>query len=282
MSPDDRALSEDYLTFRARLIATAERDDRIVGLIDYGSTAEGRGDRWSDVDAALWLHDDAYEPFRAEWRAWAAGLGDLLLAYVGAIGHPWAVYRGDPLPLRADFNFYPESHLEEVDGWPISPRSVASAVWYDATGGRLSARVGALVGSDLNPESLEGAFERCCGDLWYYALRVQTKLLRDELWAARWEYGTVVLDNLMWLLRIEAGAVDRWRASIAATGIERAITPERLRRLDRCVPGPEREGIEGALREALELGHELCAGLAAQHGWSWPIELAETVVMLDR
>ena len=55
------APSEAYLQLRHRLTAVAESDDRIVGLIDYGSTAEGRGDRWSDLDVAVYLRDEAQE-----------------------------------------------------------------------------------------------------------------------------------------------------------------------------------------------------------------------------
>jgi lincosamide nucleotidyltransferase len=278
---DPTVPSKAYLQLRERLIAAATDDPRIVGLIDYGSTAEGRGDRWSDLDAAVWLRDQDFEAFEAGWRSWASGLGDLLLAYVGAIGHPWVVYRADPLPLRADFALHRASDLDRIATWPSAPISVEAAVWYDATGGALSERITALVGNDLGPPDLERAFERSSGDLWYYALRVRTKLLRGELWAARWEFNTVILDNLMWLLRIEAGAVERWRASIAATGLERAISSARLRRLDRCIPGPARAGLERAQTHAWELGRELCATLAAANGWGWPEALADRVEALS-
>jgi predicted nucleotidyltransferase len=36
-----------------RIVAAAERDLRIVGVVDYGSSSEGRADAWSDVDTAV-------------------------------------------------------------------------------------------------------------------------------------------------------------------------------------------------------------------------------------
>lgn len=88
------------------LIAAAERDQRIVGIVDYGSSSEGRADEWSDIDVALFIRDADFDEFERAWKDWAAQFGALLLAYVGGVGHPWAVYDTQPLPLRIDFAFH--------------------------------------------------------------------------------------------------------------------------------------------------------------------------------
>ena len=44
-------------TLLDQIIAEAERDPRIVGVIDYGSRSEGRADAWSDLDLALFVRD---------------------------------------------------------------------------------------------------------------------------------------------------------------------------------------------------------------------------------
>ena len=64
-----------------QLIAAAERDPRIVGLLDYGSSSEGRADAWSDVDVALIIRDTDLEQFEVEWKHWASQFGPLLLAW---------------------------------------------------------------------------------------------------------------------------------------------------------------------------------------------------------
>ena len=71
-----------------------------MGVIDYGATSHGRGDAFSDLDVALFVRDDDLEALEADWKAWAAQFGPLLLAYVGGVGHPWVVYDAQPMPLR--------------------------------------------------------------------------------------------------------------------------------------------------------------------------------------
>src|SRR5687768_1413049 len=103
---------------RLTSLAAAEADPRIVGVLDYGSSSEGRGDAWSDLDLAIVLHDEALAPFSAGWRVWAAQFGPLLLAYEGGVGHPWAVYDTPGLPLRVDLAFHPLSGIGAIAGWP--------------------------------------------------------------------------------------------------------------------------------------------------------------------
>ncbi len=50
-----------------RLRETVERDERIVGLVDYGSGGEGRLDEWSDFDVALFIRDADLDAFGRDW-----------------------------------------------------------------------------------------------------------------------------------------------------------------------------------------------------------------------
>jgi hypothetical protein len=268
------------MALMCKLIAAAERDPRIAGLVDYGSSSEGRADIWSDVDVALFIRDADLRQFEAEWKQWAAQFGALLLAYVGGVGHPWAVYQAEPIPLRVDFAFHAESNIETMLAWPNAPTSVATLVRYDATGGRLSACAARLVRQSLHPPDFARAFEAACGDFWYYLLRLIAKLRRGQLWAARYEFNSIVIGNLLALLRLEAGATERWRASSAATAIEQALSPERRAQLDACTPGADLAGLLEAMRRTAQLGHVLCAGIAGRHGWPWPEALARQIAGL--
>ncbi len=111
-------------------------------------------------------------------------------------------------------------------------------VWYDATGGRLAACAHKLVGQSLAPPDLAATYERVCGDFWYYVLQTYGKIERGEEWAARYEFNFIVTGLLHALLRLEAGAVERWRASELSVGIERVLSPHRLAQLNDCIPGP--------------------------------------------
>ncbi len=257
-----------------RLIAAANADERIVGLVDYGSSSEGRSDQYSDVDVAVFIRDRDLAAFERDWKTWASQFGPLLLAYISGIGHPWTVYDAVPLPLRVDFAFHPETEAAQMLTWPNAPVSVDAMIWYDATGGRLTAYASQLVGQSLGPEDVAATFERICGDFWYYTLRVLSKIRRGEEWAARYEFTFIVTGLLHALLRLEVEAVTRWRASESAAGIEHVLTPERLERLNACIPGGGLQGVTQALTQAVLLADAVCTHIHATHGWPWPAQLA--------
>lgn len=262
----------------AHILAAARDDPRIVGLLDYGSSSEGRADAWSDVDVALYLRDESFAAFAAGWRDWTARFGRPLVAFLHMEHHPWLIYDAEPIPLRVDFGFHPESSLDELHTWPNAPVSVDAMVLYDGTAGRLTALAGRLVGQSLAPTDLAETFERVSGGFWYYLLRAWAKLQRGLEWAARFEFNAFASGLLHALLRLEAGRVERWRASESAVGIELAISAERLAQLNGCIPGPGAASLQAALRAAAALGRAVSAAIAAQHGWPWPAELADRVM----
>jgi lincosamide nucleotidyltransferase B/F len=262
---------------RQQLVEAAGADGRIVGLVDYGSSSEGRGDDWSDLDVAVFVGDEDLAAFEAEWQQWAGQFGRLLLAYIGGIGHPWVVYDAEPIPLRADFAFVKESAAGQLVGWPNSPVSVEAMVLYDGMDGRLSAYAARLVGKSLAPDNLQVAFEQVCGDFYYYLLRTFTKLRRGQAWAARHDFNFVIMGNLLALLRLESGAVEHWQGASAAAGIEQVISLERLHQLQGCIPAAGEVALLAAMQYAAGLGEVVCRAIAAEHGWAWPAELAERV-----
>ena len=261
-----------------RLRLAIEQDSRIVGLLDYGSSSEGRGDEWSDIDVALFIRDTDLPYFESHWKTWAAQFGDLLLAYPGADEHPWTVYRAEPVPLRVDFSLHPASQLDEVLTWPNSPTSVETMVWVDKTNGILTSYVRQIVGKSLRPEDEVKTFVKVCGNFWYYLLYAYSKLQRGQVWFARETFNAFALGSLMALLRIESDALERWQASSSAWDIERAISPERLTRLNECIPGIDEQGLRQAMHTTAVFGAEVCASIASKYGWTWPSELSEEVI----
>lgn len=240
----------------ARILVAARGDDRILGVLDYGSTSEGRGDEWSDLDLAIFLHGEAFDAFELGWRAWAAQFGALLLAYRGGVGHPWAIYDTPEVPLRVDFAFHRESATDIIASWPNAPLSVEHMVLLDKTAGALTTQAGRLVGQRLGPMSDAVAFEQVAGDFWYYLLRIHAKLQRGQDWAARHDFNFITVGNLLALLRIEAGATERWRGTSAAVGVERAVSSERLQQLEATIPGPGRTALLRAVRQTAGFGSE--------------------------
>ncbi|MEM7131777.1 MAG: methyltransferase domain-containing protein [Chloroflexota bacterium] len=267
---------------RANVLNTIVADPRFVGCVDYGSASEGRDDEWSDIDLAFFVRDESLDEINRHWKSWASQFGTPLLMYMTKFDHPWVVYEAEPIPLRADFAFHPESKLDMLLDWPNSPISVEAMVLYDNTGGRLTQIVSQIVGQDLGPQDLQQTFERVCGDFWYYMLRIEARIRRGELWGAAWQFSEIVIVNLCALLRIQHHALERFRGSDPTVGIAKVITPEQLHRLNRCVTGPNEDELRRVLIEAAQLGREVCGAIVKQHKWEWPEQLAIQVTELNR
>lgn len=89
-----------------------------------------------------------------------------------------------------------------------------------------------------------------------------------------------VMQNLFALLRIEAGALEHWRDSSAAWNAERTLSPGRLRQLQACIPGRDRQALRASMAAAAPIGRGACVAIGAAHGWEWPRALAEQMVSL--
>ena len=151
------------------LLDYSVQSPHIVGMLDYGSSSEGRADALSDLDIALFIRDEALFEFEQHWKTWAAQFGSVLLAYIGGFGYPWVVYDAEPLPLRVDVAFQRASELDTVLAWPNAPSSVDAMLLYDKTNGQLASYVKQLVGQSLAPTDRKQSFESSCGDFWYYS-----------------------------------------------------------------------------------------------------------------
>lgn len=260
-----------------RILAVARADERVLAVLDYGSTSEGRGDAWSDIDLALSIHPDAWDDFTAGWEGWLARYGPVLLGFTSFTGQPWAVIATEAAPVRVDLHLYgapPDGDLRsKLALWPNAPESVEAMLLFDREG-TLRDEVARMVGRSLAPEDPVTAFADVAAHFWYYAHRTWAKLHRASAWDTRWNITFVLTGNLCALLRLESGATARWAASDAASGIESAISPERLSRLDGCVPGPDPTTLLPAFRAIVDLGADVCAAVASHLGVVWPEELA--------
>ncbi|HWV36756.1 MAG TPA: aminoglycoside 6-adenylyltransferase [Thermomicrobiales bacterium] len=272
----------DHTELRRRIAEAVAADDRLVGLVDYGSSSEHREDRWSDVDCSLFIRPEDYPTFVADWQAWIAQFGPLLLSFVGDIGNYWSVIEGESFPIRIDFNFYPadDEHIAAMETWPNAPASVASMALVDKDR-RLAPVVARMVGRDLGPLDMPERVDLVIANFWYYAVRTWCKLQRSPSWGVRFDISFIMHGNLMALLRLEAGKTDRWRAADAAANIERDISEARLARLNECIPGPDSASLAIALARTIRLGAEASAASAARYERpSWPRDLAERMMSL--
>lgn len=153
--------AEDRERLRHRLLDRAAADPRLGAAAVTGSRAEGREDRWSDIDLFFGVHgpvDTALE----EWTAFA--YGDLAAAHHFELRSGPATYRAFLLPnaLQVDLGFTPaESFAPTGDG--------AFDVVFGAAGPRRPRPpdIGFLVGMG-----------------WHHVLHVRSAIARGRPWRA--------------------------------------------------------------------------------------------------
>ena len=182
--------------------------------------------------------------------------------------------------MRVDFSLHRVREIPDTAKWPNAPLSVERMVLVDKSG-ELAKVIAPMVGQDLSPPDLPHHFTLRCAAFWYYAVRTWCKLQRGPTWGVRYDLTYIMHGILMDLLRLEAGALRRWRATDAAADIERDISPARLVRLDACIPGREPGELGRALRAIVVLGREVSASAAARYDRPWPEELADRMVTLS-
>lgn len=268
--------------FLKRLIERVQSDERIIGLLQGGSGAEGRADQWSDLDVFLFVRDTEREAFLQEWNQWVEPCGHLLLAYQPERFIAWTIFHADPDPLRVDFRFLLASEIESVPTWPTSPSSLKEIILDDKTDGVLNNVAQRLVGhSQRLPRTQEvSTFEQHCNSMWYFLHSAFCKLERGNQWYARISFHIAVLDSLIALLKLESGAVERWLASFPSSQLEQALSPMRLDQLNTCIPLQGAEALKQAMLNTAQFGYEVCEALALRYRWAWPREAAEEVFQM--
>lgn len=261
----------------SRILARATSDARVLAVLDYGSTSEGRGDAWSDIDLALSVRPDDWDDFNATWKSWLADCGPLLLGFISFVGHPWAVIDTEEAPVRVDLHLYggpPDEDLREgLRTWPNAPTSTDAMLLLDREN-TLVSDVASMVGRSLAPADVSETFTNVAAHFWYYVHRTWSKMHRTSDWDIRWSITVVLTGNLCSLLRLESGAVERWSASDAASGIEHAISPARLEQLNRCVPSASPGSLLPAFSAMIDLGIDVFESLSDQHRVPWSDDLA--------
>ena len=201
---------------RDALIAVAHADPRVTAAALTGSAAEGREDRWSDVDLALSVAAGALDAVVDEWTA---RMYDEHGAVHHVDVHARALYRVFLLDntLQVDISFWPADRFG-----PTSPRF------------RL------LFGSANPPRPLASpAAEELAGLAWLYALHVRSSIARGRRWQAEWMLSRVRENGLALaclrhgLPTVEARGADRLPPGVTAglePGLARSLDEAELRR----------------------------------------------------
>ncbi|GHO54852.1 aminoglycoside 6-adenylyltransferase [Ktedonobacter robiniae] len=264
-----------------RIVEVGRRDHRIAGLVDYGSNGGLALDQWSDIDVAVFLHDTQFEAFVLALSEWLAQLGEplLLINNVNSVrSFTRAVFDTEQLPLRVDIVYYYLGEMSTALHWPQEPKADKVNVLYDATNGELTSCMRQLPNSDLHPSDLQETFELTARYFWYFLLESVCKLQRGDHWYTSYFFHNAVVPRLIYLIRLHEGAISRWFVNPRLKGLEQALSPEIMTRLNTCLPDTASpKGMTDAIKNTATLATEVCRNVAARHGYVWPEALAERV-----
>src|SRR3712207_5447903 len=180
-----------------------QRDERVVGVLMYGSFALGEGDRFSDIEFYVFFDDEALDGLEEE--AWVSQIAPLALYYVNQFGNGSAIFEN---LVRGEFHFEAASNVGLVDAWETAwfP-SVESAVLVDKSS-ELSHRVSRLVRRPPELDTPERALFLCCS-LMNWTL-MGTNLLKRGEYARAEAFLTLVHGHLLQVLRLVEGTTANW------------------------------------------------------------------------
>ncbi|WP_442681943.1 lincosamide nucleotidyltransferase Lnu(F) [Stenotrophomonas sp. JC08] len=232
-----------------------QRDERISGVLMFGSFTVGEGDAFSDIEFAVFIQDDEFENF--EQKPWLNSVSPLAAYFIDDFGHHTALFHNG---VRGEFHFERASNSSIIASWQGYGwfPSLSSAVILDRTG-ELSQYASLLVGG---PPIREGAslVEGLTLNLINLMLLGANLLNRGEF-ARAWVLLSKVHENLLKLIRLHEGVTDHWPTP------SRALEQELSTTVYDCYIACTSSAQPTAL----------CA--AYQQSWNWSCELFKSIVI---
>ena len=85
------------------------QDERIVSVLMFGSFATGEGDRFSDIEFALFIRDESFDEFPQ--RSWLDAVSSVAAYFLDDFGHHTALFANG---VRGEFHFMRASEQSVV------------------------------------------------------------------------------------------------------------------------------------------------------------------------
>ena len=236
-----------------RLRERSHADDRIMGVLMFGSFPIGEGDIYSDIEFALFIRDEAYANF--DQRSWLSAVSPVDAYFPDDFGHHTALFENG---VRGEFHFKRASDLRIITSWQGHGwlPSIASGVLLDRTG-ELSNYASALVGGPP-PRGGASLGEGLVLNLINLMLFGANLLNRGEF-ARAWALLSRAHENLLKLVRLHQHRTEHWPTPSRA--LEKDLSADANERYRRCTASAQPSA--------------LCVGY--RESWSWSLELFETV-----
>lgn len=83
MDREELAMVQQNMSARVREVSRT--DDRLAGVLMFGSLALGEGDAFSDIELTVFIRDDAFELLNQ--REWLSAVSPVAAHFAAAYGH---------------------------------------------------------------------------------------------------------------------------------------------------------------------------------------------------
>ncbi|NGO75498.1 nucleotidyltransferase domain-containing protein [Streptomyces sp. YC504] len=264
--PQHAALDERIALLRE----LAEADERLEGVLLYGSWTLGEADEHSDIEAYLYVRDEHLDTFDGE--AFLGRLAPLELAYTNMFGILAVVF--DDL-MRGEFHLTAASTgIEEVPGWAglvHLPRPEA-AVLLDRTG-RLT-EAARVLAERREPEAAVTAQQRI-DELTNWTLALAHILARGELARAHNLLTAMIAPQQLQLLRVLRESTTHWLTPSRA--LEQDLPAEDIARYAKTTAPLEEAALRDAARNSWAWTRQLAAEAARRWGCQVPERLHDKI-----
>ncbi|MGW0552259.1 nucleotidyltransferase domain-containing protein [Streptomyces altiplanensis] len=234
-----------------RLREIARSDQRLDGVLLYGSWTLGEADAYSDIEAYLYVRDAHADDF--DGREFIERLAPLKLAYTNMYGILAVVF--DDL-MRGEFHVEPAGPgIKEVPSWrgQVHLPDPGAAVLLDRSG-RLTAAARRL--ADFRPPEPVTTAQQLTDELANWTLMLAHVLARGEIARAHALLHSVIAPQQLQLCRLLRDSTAHW------------LTPSRA--LEDDLPVSDRDRYTATTAPA----HQEAVRTAAQCSWQWSRDLA--------
>lgn len=257
-----------YAAIIDRLTRWARAEAGVQSALVVGSQARADhpADPYSDLDLVLVV--DQPEAYLSD-DAWLEGLGRLRIVFnertVDGCWERRALFEG---ALDVDIVLRDTASARAMlDGPRPGILGRGYRVLLDKTG--LCARLAQLPPPAPEPAMDRAAFTNLVSDFWYHSVWAAKKLLRGELWSAKFCVDSYLKGLLLAVLEAHARAegrdcwhagrfLDQWAPAWATQGLPDAFGPYEL------------SGLGGALLATMALFSRAARSLARERGWTYP------------
>lgn len=259
-------------TMIARFQEACHADERIGAALMFGSFASGEGDRFSDIEFAIFIRDECFLGF--DQYLWLDAVSSVAAYFPDDFGHHTALFQNG---VRGEFHFMRESEVSTVAQWQGYGwfPSLADAVLLDRSG-ELSHHAQVLVGG---PPPRGGAelTEGLALNLVNLVLFGANLLNRGEF-ARAWALLSRVHENLLKLIRLAENTTDHWPTPSRA--LEADLSEVNYERYLSCTASAQPYALCVAYRNTWIWGRELVAQVAEPLGIELPASISERVDQL--